>query len=348
MDAFYASVEQRDNPELRGKAVAVGWDKERSVVCTASYEARKFGVHSALAAVTAKKKCPDLIFIKPNFAKYQLASQQIREIFMQYTNAIEPLSLDEAYLDVTQNKFNISSATQIASEIKEKIKNETGLTASAGVSYNKFLAKIASDFQKPDGLFVIKPNDAERFIEKLEVEKFFGIGKVTALRLHKMGINNGSDLKKLSQTEMKKYFGKNASFYYDIVRGKDERAVISERERKSLGTEYTFEKDLTTKFEVIAELYKIEKHLMTIIEKQNNYGKTITIKVKYHDFKQITRSITISSEINTFEKLHFISRKLLNEIAYNKTDKKIRLLGLSVSNFENISSKSNQMNLRFD
>lgn len=348
MDAFYASVEQRDNPELRGKPVAVGWDKERSVVCTASYEARKFGVRSALPAITARKKCPELIFVKPNFEKYHLVSHQIRSVFQEYTDLIEPLSLDEAYLDVTENKLNISSATQIANEIKDKIKLLTGLTASAGVSYNKFLAKIASDYQKPDGLFVIKPSEAQMFIDNLEVDKFFGVGKVTAAKMLKMGIKTGADLKKLSLIELSKYFGKSGAYYYEIVRGNDNRQVISERERKSIGTEYTFDKDLTEKFQIIAELYKIEKHLIDIIEKQNTYGRTLTLKVKYADFRQITRSITLNAEINTFNLLHKASRNLLKSVEYNNTDKKVRLLGLSISNFDHIFSNSKQMTLKLD
>jgi len=269
MDAFYASVEQRDNPELRGKPVAVGYDKERSVVCTASYEARKFGVRSALPSVTARKKCPELIFVKPHFEKYTLVSKQIREIFKDYTDLIEPLSLDEAYLDVTENKKNIASATQIAREIKQKIKEVCGLTASAGVSYNKFLAKIASDYQKPDGLFVIKPEDASTFIEELDIEKFFGIGRVTAMKMHKSGIHKGKDMKKLSETELTKLFGKQGNYYFNIASGIDERAVIAKRERKSLGTEFTFDKDLCYKFEVVTEMYRIEKHLMEDIQKYN-------------------------------------------------------------------------------
>ncbi len=348
MDAFYASVEQRDNPELRGKPVAVGWDKERSVVCTASYEARKFGVRSALPAVTARKKCPELIFVKPDFEKYHLVSTQIRAIFGEYTDLIEPLSLDEAYLDVTENKKNMASATQIAREIKDKIKAVTGLTASAGVSYNKFLAKIASDYQKPDGLFVIKPSEAQLFIDKLEVERFFGVGKVTAQKMHKLGIKTGLDLKQLSLVEMTKHFGKSGNYYYGIVRGLDERKVISERERKSLGSEYTFDKDLTQKFEVIAELYRIEKHLIDIILSHKCFGRTLTLKVKYADFKQITRSISLNNEINDFNILHLATRKLVKTIEYNKTNKKIRLLGLSVSNFEGFNNFSKQIVLKLE
>ena len=345
MDAFYASVEQRDNPELRGKPVAVGWDKERSVVCAASYEARKFGVRSALPSVTAKKKCPELIFVRPHFDKYQKVSKQIREIFLEYTDLVEPLSLDEAYLDVTENKKNIVSATIIAREIKDKIKEVTGLTASAGVSYNKFLAKIASDYLKPDGLFVIKPDEAMHFIEELEIEKFFGIGKVTAQKMHKLGINKGIDLKGLSDKELSKLFGKQGAYYYNIANGIDEREVIAHRERKSLGTEYTFDKDLTKKFELIAEMYKIEKHLMEMIEKYNYFGRTLTLKVKYSDFKQHTKSKSLNCDINNFQLLHSTTKELLTSIPFNNTNLKIRLLGLTVSNFNYLHPKINQLEL---
>jgi DNA polymerase-4 len=343
MDAFYASVEQRDNPELRGMPVAVGWDKERSVVCAASYEARKYGVRSAMPSVTARKKCPDLIFVKPHFEVYQKVSKQIRQIFLEYTDLVEPLSLDEAYLDVTENKKNIASATLIASEIKDKIKEVTGLTASAGVSYNKFLAKIASDYQKPNGLFVIKPENAVKFIEDLEIEKFHGIGKVTAQKMHKLGIHKGQDLKKIAENEMVNLFGKHGAYYYGVANGIDERAVIAHRERKSLGTEYTFDKDLTKKFEVIAELYKIEKHLMEMIEKYHYFGKTLTLKVKYADFKQHTRSKTLNIDINNFQILHSVTRDLLKSISFNDNNQKIRLLGLSISNFNCFHAKNEQL-----
>jgi DNA polymerase-4 len=345
MDAFYASVEQRDNPDLRGKPVAVGFDKERSVVCTASYEARKFGVRSALPSVTARKKCPELIFVKPHFEKYTLVSKQIRQIFKEYTDLIEPLSLDEAYLDVTENKKNIASATLIAKEIKDKIKEVCGLTASAGVSYNKFLAKIASDYQKPDGLFVIKPQDAMSFIEDLDIEKFFGIGKVTAKKMHASGIHKGKDLKIKSEKELIHLFGKQGMYYYNITQGIDDRAVIAQRERKSLGTEQTFEKDLCYKFEVITEMYKIEKHLIEMMEKYNYFGKTLTLKVKYADFKQHTKSKTLNEEIRDFKQLHKICRELIHNIQFNDSTLKIRLLGLSISNIINISDTQIQFKL---
>ncbi len=273
MDAFFASVEQLDNPALRGKPVAVGGSGERSVVAAASYEARKFGVRSAMPSVIAKRLCPDLIFVKHNFSRYKEVSSSVFEIFKKYTDLIEPLSIDEAFLDVTHDKLNIGSATIIARKIRSEIKKETGLTASAGISVNKFLAKIASDINKPDGLFIIKPEDAEKFIESLPVERFYGIGKVTSQKMHKLGIHNGADLKKWDMVAMVRNFGKAGVFFYEIVRGKDDRPVEPDQERKSVGTELTYEKDLTTRFEVIAELYKIEKELMERLE-HSEYNRT--------------------------------------------------------------------------
>src|SRR5512133_3820975 len=292
MDAFFASVEQLDNPELRGKPVAVGGSGERSVVAAASYEARKFGVRSAMPSVIAKRLCPDLIFVSHNFSRYTEVSSMIMEIFREYTDLIEPLSLDEAFLDVTNDKQNIGSATVIAKKIRCEIKTKTGLTASAGVSVNKFLAKIASDINKPDGLFLIRPEDAEKFIERLPVEKFYGIGKVTAQKMHKLGIHKGSDLKEWDLVSLVRNFGKAGVFFYDIVRGIDDRPVEPGQERKSFGTELTFEKDLTTRFEIIAELYKLEKKLMERLESDGISGRTITLKIKFSHFRQITRTNT--------------------------------------------------------
>jgi DNA polymerase-4 len=266
MDAFFASVEQLDNPELRGKPVAVGGGGERSVVAAASYEARKFGVRSAMPSVIARRLCPDLIFVKHNFERYTEVSASVMEIFKEYTDIIEPLSIDEAFLDVTDDKKKIGSATVIAKRIRKEIKLKTGLTASAGISVNKFLAKIASDINKPDGLFLIRPEEAEKFIEELPVEKFYGIGKVTAEKMHKLGIHKGSDLKNWDLVALVRNFGKAGVFFYDIVRGIDERPVEPDQERKSVGTELTYEKDLTTRFEIIAELYKVEKELMERLE----------------------------------------------------------------------------------
>lgn len=343
MDAFFASVEQLDNPELRGKPVAVGGSGERSVVAAASYEARRFGVRSAMPSVIARRLCPDLIFVKHNFTRYTEVSASIREIFSEYTDLIEPLSIDEAFLDVTNDKKNIGSATVIARKIRSEIKARTGLTASAGVSVNKFLAKIASDINKPDGLFLIRPEDAEKFIEDLAVEKFYGIGKVTAQKMHKLGIHTGADLKKWDLVSLVRNFGKAGVFFYDIVRGIDERPVEPDQERKSVGTELTYEKDLITRFEIIAELYRLEKELMERLENSETTGRTITLKVKFSDFKQITRSKTLQNYIRDFDTLHKeVSgiRKLLK-----LEGSRIRLLGLSISNLETEDCADRQLYL---
>jgi DNA polymerase-4 len=343
MDAFFASVEQLDNPELRGKPVAVGGSGERSVVAAASYEARKFGVRSAMPSVIAKRLCPELIFVKHNFTRYTEISASIREIFSEYTDLIEPLSIDEAFLDVTTDKKNIGSATVIARKIRNEIKSKTGLTASAGVSVNKFLAKIASDINKPDGLFLIRPEDAEKFIEELSVEKFYGIGKVTAQKMHKLGIHKGADLKKWDLVSLVRNFGKAGAFFYDIVRGIDERPVEPDQERKSVGTELTYEKDLVTRFEIIAELYKLEKELMERLDHSETTGRTITLKVKFSDFRQITRSKTLQNYIRDFNTLHKeVSgiRKLLK-----LEGSQIRLLGLSISNLETEDCADRQLYL---
>ena len=300
MDAFFASVEQLDNPELRGKPVAVGGSGERHVVAAASYEARKFGVRSAMPSVTARKLCPNLIFVKHRFERYQEISGQVFEIFREYTDIVEPLSIDEAFLDVTNDRKGICSATLIARSIKDEIKTRTGLTASAGISVNKFLAKIASDINKPDGIFLIPPENAEKFIEKLPIEKFYGIGRVTAERMHKLGIHSGYDLKQWDLLSLIRNFGKAGKFYFDIARGIDERPVEIHSERKSIGTELTYEKDLTTRFEIIAELYKVEKELMERIEHYGTTGRTVTLKVKFSDFRQITRSRTLQNYISNF------------------------------------------------
>jgi DNA polymerase-4 len=332
MDAFFASVEQLDNPELRGKPVAVGGSGERSVVAAASYEARKFGVRSAMSSVVARRLCPGLIFVKHNFERYNEVSSIVFDIFKEYTDIIEPLSIDEAFLDVSDDKQNIGSATLIAKKIRSEIKSKTGLTASAGISVNKFLAKIASDINKPDGLFLIRPEEAEKFIEELAVEKFYGIGKVTAEKMHKLGIHKGSDLKKWDLVALVRNFGKAGVFFYDIARGKDDRNVEPDQERKSVGTEITYEKDLTTRFEIIAELYKLEKELMERLSRSGTSGRTITVKVKFADFRQLTRSKTLQHYIRDFETLH-------NEVSSIRKSLKleavrIRLLGVTVSNLE--------------
>lgn len=346
MDAFFASVEQRDNPELRGKPIAVGGLGTRGVVAAASYEARNYGVYSAMPAKTAKKKCSFLIFVKPRFDAYKKVSNQIRQIFLEYTDLVEPLSLDEAYLDVTTHKKGKPSATLIAKEIKQRIWEETGLTASAGISINKFLAKIASDYNKPDGIYLIKPKDAEAFVEELPIEKFFGIGKVTAAKMHKMGISFGKDLKKIPEFELIRKFGKQGSYYYHISRAVDSREVKPNRLRKSVGAENTFEYDIEGIDEMKQELLSIAQTLMQRIEKSKSYGKTLTLKIKFADFKQITRSKTGKFEIDDFELLWKLSSEIFDAIDFD--DRKVRLLGLSVSNLHYDNIQGLPVQLTFD
>ena len=343
MDAFFASVEQLDNPELRGKPVAVGGSGERHVVAAASYEARKFGVRSAMPSVTARKLCPNLIFVKHRFERYQEISVHVFEIFREYTDLVEPLSIDEAFLDVTNDRKGICSATLIAGSIKDEIKLRTGLTASAGISVNKFLAKIASDINKPDGIFLIPPENAEKFIEKLPIEKFYGIGRVTAERMHRLGIHSGYDLKQWDLLSLVRNFGKAGKFYFDIARGNDERPVEINSERKSIGTELTYEKDLTTPFEIIAELYKVEKELMERIEHSGTTGRTVTLKVKFSDFRQITRSRTLKNYISNFSELHEEVTEIRKSLNLEGT--RIRLLGVSISNLESEDISDRQLEL---
>jgi len=343
MDAFFASVEQLDNPDLKGKPVAVGGSGERSVVAAASYEARKFGVRSAMPSVIAKRLCPDLIFVRHNFERYKEVSAAVFEIFKEYTDIIEPLSIDEAFLDVTNDKKNIGSATVIAKAIRNEIKKRTGLTASAGISVNKFLAKIASDINKPDGLFLIRPEAAEKFIEELPVEKFYGIGKVTALKMHKLGIHKGADLKNWDMVSLVRNFGKAGVFFHDIVRGIDDRPVEPDQERKSVGTELTYEKDLMTRFEIIAELYKLEKELMERVEHAGTTGRTITLKVKFSDFRQLTRSKTVQNYIRDFDTLHKEVTSLRKGLKLE--GERIRLLGVTISNLETDDCEDRQLYL---
>lgn len=329
MDAFFASIEQRDNPSFRGKPLVVGYPGQRGVIAAASYEARKFGVHSAMSSQLAIKKCPELIFVPPRFQAYREVSQQIRAIFLEYTDLVEPLSLDEAFLDVTENHFNMEFAMDIAQEIKNEIWKTTNLTASAGISFNKFLAKIASDFNKPNGMYVITPKRAEKFIEELKIERFFGIGKKTAEKMHKMGIFTGLDLKQKSEDFLTEHFGKSGKVYYLNSRGIDNRIVNPNKIRKSVGTEHTFSEDtdaldiLQQKLEIVtSDLYKR-------IEKSNFKGKTVTLKIKYSDFQVISKSKTFASHVNKFELLHKIAFELLELIPL---DTKIRLVGLSIKN----------------
>ena len=329
MDAFFASIEQRDNPDLRNKPVAVGGSEARGVVAAASYEARKFGVFSAMPSLTAKKKCPELLFVKPRFDVYRQVSEQIRDIFHEYTDLVEPLSLDEAYLDVTQNKKGLPSATLIAREIKQRIFEKTALKASAGVSINKFLAKIASDQDKPDGLYVITPDKAEAFVDTLPIEKFHGIGKVTAAKMHELGIIKGSDLKKLEEAALVRYFGKTGHYYYQIARAKDDRDVNPHRVRKSIGAERTFETDISDDESLENEVIRIAAILQERIRKSGKSGRTVTLKVKYADFEQITRSHTVADPISGAEDIRKAGLSLLHSIL--PINKGIRLLGLTLS-----------------
>jgi DNA polymerase-4 len=333
MDAFYASVEQRDFPEYRGIPLVVGGlpQGRGGVVATASYEARKFGIRSAMSSKQALQLCPHATFVRPRFPAYKEASQKIREIFSRYTDLIEPLSLDEAYLDVTNDKLNIGSAIEIAQQIKQAIKDELQLTASAGVSINKFVAKIASDINKPDGLKFIGPSAIEAFMEQLPVEKFHGVGKVTAQKMKSMGLFTGADLKKLEEDELKKHFGKVGSFYYRIVRGIDNREVQPHRETKSLAAEDTFAYDLTATEEMEAELDKIATTVCNRLQNYQLKGRTVTLKIKYSDFRQITRNQSLPAGVNDLETISATAKKLL--AATNPDDVKIRLLGISLSNF---------------
>lgn len=342
MDAFYASVEQRDNPELRGKPIVVGGLPEGrgGVVATASYEARKFGVRSAMPSKKAQQLCPQAIFVRPRFAVYKDVSRHIREIFSRYTDLIEPLSLDEAFLDVTEDKLGIGSAIEVATQIKQAIFDELQLTASAGVSVNKFVAKIASDINKPNGLKFIGPSSIEAFMEQLPVEKFFGVGKVTAQKMKNMGLHTGADLKRLEEDELVKHFGKSGRFYYRIVRGIDERPVQPHRETKSMGAEDTFAYDLTTFDEMAAELDKIAQTVANRLERYELKGRTITLKVKYSTFKQITRNQSFSTPVGDADTLAQTAKQLL--AATQLDDVRVRLLGISVSNFGNLQPKSNE------
>jgi DNA polymerase IV len=329
MDAFYASVEQRDNPALRGKPVAVGGSRERGVVAAASYEARKFGVRSAMASVTAKRKCPELIFVRPMFDVYRAVSHQIRAIFADYTHLIEPLSLDEAYLDVTENLKAIPSATEIAEEIRARIRAETSLTASAGVSYNKFLAKMASDERKPDGLFVISPRMGPAYVEGLPVGKFHGIGPVTRARMERLGIQNGGDLKARTLSFLQQHFGKAGPYYYALARGIDERPVCADRIRKSVGAETTFGADLFTLDEARVALEPLIGKVWSCCEGSAIRGRTVTLKAKYADFRQVTRSRTVEIPVASRAAIEAIVSALLEPLF--PVSKGFRLLGVTLS-----------------
>jgi DNA polymerase IV len=335
MDAFYASIEQRDHPEYRGKPIAVGGSPQGrgGVVATASYEARTFEVKSAMPSKKAAQLCPDIIFVRPRFDVYKDVSHKIRAIFHRYTDIVEPLSLDEAYLDVTTDKENIGSAIEIAKLIRLAIKNELHLTASAGVSVNKFVAKIASDMNKPDGMTFIGPSRIESFMEKLPVEKFFGVGKVTADKMKRMGLHTGADLKKLTESELTRHFGKPGRFFFKIVRGIDDREVQPHRQSKSVGAEDTFPFDLADLEEMFTELEKIASVVYDRLKRNHLKGRTVTLKIKYHDFRICTRSQSMQAPIDDFESILGIARQLL--VATEPDGVRIRLLGISVSNFGN-------------
>ncbi len=344
MDAFFASVEQRDNPELRGKPVAVGYPQARGVVAAASYEARKFGVYSALPSVTAKRKCPELIFVPPRFDVYKSVSREIHEIFALHTKMIEPLSLDEAYLDATENMQGIASATRIAEDIRLKIREQTGLTASAGISYNKFLAKLASDHRKPDGLFVITPAMGSAFAEALPIKKFHGVGPATANKMRSLGIETGLDLKAQTLPFLLHHFGRAGRYYYWNSRGIDERQVSPDRARKSIGTETTFAQDIRDRESANRELKPLIEKLWRHCENIGTRGKTLTLKVKYADFQQVTRSRTSNALLSSQEILEDLCSELLNTIF--PSAKEVRLLGVSLSSLGSEGSSEDDQNMR--
>ncbi|WGK95340.1 MULTISPECIES: DNA polymerase IV [Flavobacterium] len=344
MDAFYASVEQMDNPELRGKPIAVGGAENRGVVAAASYEARKFGVRSAVSGVLAKKRCPELIFVKPRFERYKEISNKIHAIFHEYTDLVEPLSLDEAYLDVTNNKKGNPSATLLAQEIRLRILNEVGLTASAGISINKFVAKIASDYNKPNGQKTVNPDEVLSFLEELPIRKFYGVGKVTTEKMYQLGIFTGLELKNKSLEFLSTHFGKSGAFYYHVVRGIHNSEVKPNRITKSVAAEHTFDTNLSSEIFMLEQLEKIASSLERRLKKHNVAGKTVTLKIKYSDFTQQTRSKTVP---------YFIADKGLilenvKELLYQERMKdSVRLLGISLSNLNTEQKKTVVVQLQF-
>lgn len=344
MDAFFASVEQRDNPDLKGKPIAVGGSRQRGVVAAASYEARKFGVRSAMPSIKAATLCPDLIFVKPRFEAYKDVSNQIKNIFKNFTPIIEPLSLDEAYLDITNLPEGYDSASEVAERIRKDIFNTTQLTASAGVSFNKFLAKMASDVNKPNGIFIIPPQNALEFLGQLEIRKFYGIGKVTAQKFQKLGILYGADLQKFPLNTLEQHFGKHAQHFYNLARGIDNREVISHRERKSIGAERTFSDDIFEITELDSILKNIAQTVADRCKKNNKKGRTITLKVKFSNFNQITRSITDNEFKNDSKIIYYSSKNLLEELK-EEIQNGVRLIGITLSNFEKERSPNLQLRL---
>jgi DNA polymerase IV len=332
MDAFYASVEQRDDPALRGRPVAVGGSRQRGVVAAASYEARRYGVRSAMPSVTARRKCPDLIFVPPRFDVYRAVSAQIHAIFARYTRLIQPLSLDEAYLDVTEALIARPSATAIAQDIRVAIRDETGLTASAGVSYNKFLAKLASDYRKPDGLYVITPRMGPHFVESLPVETFHGIGPATAARMHALGIRTGLDLRGQDMDSLVRHFGKAAAFYHGIARGRDDRPVEAERRRKSLGAERTFENDIHDWAGTLPALDALVDRVWNDCRTRGLGARTVTVKIKYADFRQTGRARSLPFPLESHAAFRAVACALLRP--FFPPDRGIRLLGVTVSNLD--------------
>ena len=347
MDAFYASIEQRDHPELRGIPVAVGHSEERGVVAAASYEARKFGVRSAMSSQKAKRLCPQLTFVSGRMEVYKEVSRQIHAIFHEFTDIIEPLSLDEAFLDVTENKQGIELAVDIAKAIKQRIREELQLVASAGISYNKFLAKIASDYRKPDGLCTIHPLQAQTFIDKLPIESFWGIGPVTAKKMHTLNIHTGLQLRESSLEMLNRQFGKAGLTYYEFSRGIDHRPVETVRIRKSVGCEHTLDKDISRSSSVIIELYHVATELVERIARKQFLGNTLTLKIKFHDFNQITRSMTIGKPLVALPDILPLAKQLLKTVQFKEHP--IRLIGLSVSNpYEGKDKKEQWEQLTFE
>ncbi len=330
MDAFFVSVEELDDPSLKGKPVVVGHDGPRGVVSTANYVARQYGVHSAQPIAVAHRLCPDLLVVEPHFSRYKEVSRQVHDIFHEYTDLIEPLSLDEAYLDVTDNKFGIDMAVDIAREIKKRIRQVTGLTASAGVSYCKFLAKVASDFRKPDGLCTVHPERALEFIDNLKVEQFWGVGEKTAQHMHKMGVFTGKQLRGLTLQQLTAQFGKMGKVFYDFARGIDDRPVVTEWVRKSVGCERTYIKDITRQEDMLAELSILADELESRLARNNFKGRTLVLKVKFSDFRQTTHGLTENFVIEHKEKIMALVKELINEVDFQQ--RPVRLLGITVTN----------------
>ena len=345
MDAFYASVEQMDNPALKGKPIAVGGNENRGVVSAASYEARKFGVRSALSGVLAKKYCPELIFVRPRFDRYKEISKQIQSIFHEYTDLVEPLSLDEAYLDVTHNKKGNPSATLLANEIRARILSEVGLTASAGISVNKFIAKVASDYNKPNGQKTVSGDEIVPFLENLPIQKFYGVGKVTTEKMFQLGIFTGLDLKNKSLEFLEQHFGKSGSYYYQVVRGIHNSPVQAKRTTKSVAAEHTFDVNLSSEIFMLEQLESISGQIEKRLLKHYISGKTITLKIKYSDFSQQTRSKTMPYFVSDKSLIFEIVKELLYQ---ERLKDSVRLLGIALSNLNTEQKKTVVIQLQFD